>query len=57
MMNLDPEGRVEGGGGEWEGRREPRRGRQRGDDSARSAVSFSSEKERKEPWPAPLLNL
>ena len=25
--------------------------------SVRSVVSFSSEKETKEPWPAPLLNL
>ena len=57
MMDLDPEGGVGQEGGEWGGRREPRRGRRRGGDAARSIISFSSEKETKEPWPPPLLCL
>ena len=39
------------------GHREPRHGRRRGGDAARSIVSFSLEKEMKEPWPPPLLYL
>ena len=58
MMDLDPEGRVRGEGGEWGdgGNRDADNAEET--NAARSIISFSSEnKETKEPWPALLLYL